>query len=99
MPASSVISVIGNRQVLETGCLRRVGHRLDIGPTVRRRCVAVEISTDGRPLNQLGELTRFSCVDFAAILTQLRGNETKTERRVDAVLRVAGDLGVILYAK
>ena len=92
-------AVIGDGDVLEPGRPRRQRHRLGVGAAVGRRGVHVQVAAEILPLDQPGERPLLGGRNFAPVLPQLGRHEREAERLVDAFLRLAGDLDVVVHAE
>ena len=90
------LAVIGDGDVLQPGLARRHRHRPRCRPCRRSRwCACAGRRADRRDRSRRGSRTRGGGLDLAAHLAQLRRNPVEAERRVDVLLALAGDRGLV----
>src|SRR5204862_2217042 len=89
-------AVVGDGEILETRCSRRLDHRFDVILAVSLSTVRVEISPHVLSRDEGRERAAGGRLDLAVSLAQLGADPCKAERLIDPFLRVAGDRVVVL---
>ena len=90
-----MLGVVGDRNISEPPCQRRLGHLADGVAAVGRIGVHVQIAANIRQRNQLRQRVRCRSLQFAAVLAQLGRDVVEIQRAIDLLLARGRDDHVV----